>query len=998
MHRWFLLIFVCLGLLPMASVGLADSTPFAQPEASNSHANSLENLQAAVAGARTALTAKLNLNDDYKNAQQQLADAQTQLDLLPPDADRNEAAQNKQLAATQLDKILSDLTQNDPNISKAQQALDDATHALTAALKARRGSVLQVAAVQIDLMHANFESDAIQEQRNNIARADADAEEKEAPELRATGEECFESIGPPLQKANGVLTPAVRSAYLDWAEKQIMRQLGDASQTISADCLTEVHSSSTLRDAIFGSVYPPDPSILQNYAYVRAKLGGGYLEQYRSLALAISVAKRIKGVETDYDPPGNGEAPNADWDFGRDYQPGFWTDETLRKLKTEDNQNFARALGDFMKANEVSALDLYQSAGQRRRLVAFLQEHHFDDRWISKVKQSVDFGQWLKNAMVILSQRPAAREKKPDSITWMRFLISQHQTTPTSTPTVDGKVMRWPLFPIDKAPWPLLMPLAHPVPLSEAMYIWQKFQGEFGDDRWHTYGPYRGEADAMPYMLQPSRWFWDAWPDRIVWGGECVPISKGTVDLYSAMGKPAMWAGQPGHANLISFQFVGGAWTAQIEQAFAGGPDVTFAQWYFDEDRGTELRYRNLYYWPGAEYHLGVALAMNFSLQSYMDTRLAANIFRALPAEDKQTIGVQLLSHVLEANPFNPEIWYRLGDQMPGGLEGLKLTQLVMSHTQGLSAENIEAARSEPVAEAMIEYWQTVEEFEAGYVLKRPLPQSEPDLRKVYELLARVPGMRMDQLANYLSACVETGPHEHPDAVQYDKDLADYGNQFGELRMGQRYRDGDGVPKDDAKAEQYFFQAAAQGDLVASLTLEQLLTFVSADLITVNASSVWSDDQNPIHLVDGSGMTGMLHDNAYDAVTMWHTAGNANLSSPAPGLPQSPAWVKFDFARPVTFNAMLIWNHNQKQLTDRGFCRTRIYGSSDGNSWFPLTSPAVIQLPRSSGTALSAPVIITNAAADRPIKSVIIAATPTMGNYGGNVYGLSAVRFVSPVN
>ena len=103
----------------------------------------------------------------------------------------------------------------------------------------------------------------------------------------------------------------------------------------------------------------------------------------------------------------------------------------------------------------------------------------------------------------------------------------------------------------------------------------------------------------------------------------CVPISKGTVDLYSCLNKPAMWAGQPGHANLITFQVNNKSWTAEIEQDFAGGPTVTCAQWYFDEDPGTQLHYRDLYYWPGAEYHLGLALAMNVGIKSYMDTRLA---------------------------------------------------------------------------------------------------------------------------------------------------------------------------------------------------------------------------------------------------------------------------------------------------------------------------------------------------------------------------------------
>ena len=151
------------------------------------------------------------------------------------------------------------------------------------------------------------------------------------------------------------------------------------------------------------------------------------------------------------------------------------------------------------------------------------------------------------------------------------------------------------------------------------------------------------DVDYMAHALHPSKWFWDAWPDRIVHGGSASPSPKGRSICIAALGKPAMWAGQPGRPNLISFQYVGGAWTAEDEQAFAGGPDVTPAQWYFDEDRGTQLRFRDLYYWPYAEYHFGLALGMNVGLKSYMDTRVAANLFRSPARRGQANPGRQAL-------------------------------------------------------------------------------------------------------------------------------------------------------------------------------------------------------------------------------------------------------------------------------------------------------------------------------------------------------------------
>ena len=478
-------------------------------------------------------------------------------------------------------------------------------------------------------------------------------------------QECCAAVRPILQSAGGALTPTVRKAYLDWAEKTVLEKLRQSNQTVPEICLAEAQRDDTLRDAVFGSVFPPDPSILQNYAQLRTELGEGFPAKYRPLVIAIAVAKRIKGVE---------EA-NVLKEIGRDYQPGFWVDAALRVPPSEAEKDFVRHIASFMKASGVSALNMFQDETLQEQLKTALAKENVPPQFIALVKKSPAFGSRLKYAMVLLGQRPAAREPKPPTTAWLRHLVAIQEAKPLSTPTVNGRLLPWPLFPIDKALWPLLMPLAHSIPLSEADYIWEAFQGQHGRDRYHTYGPYRTGNDYMVHALIPSKWFWDAWPDRIVHGGECIDLSKMTVDLYSALGKPAMWAGQPGHSNLITFQYADGAWTAENEQAFAGGLNVTTAQWYFNEDPGTQLHFRTLYYWPYGEYHFGLVLAMNTGLKSYMDTRVAANLFRALPDADKPTLGVKLLRSVLQANPYNPAIWYRLAQQTTDANESKKLVE-----------------------------------------------------------------------------------------------------------------------------------------------------------------------------------------------------------------------------------------------------------------------------------------------------------------------------------
>jgi hypothetical protein len=169
---------------------------------------------------------------------------------------------------------------------------------------------------------------------------------------------------------------------------------------------------------------------------------------------------------------------------------------------------------------------------------------------------------------------------------------------------------------------------------------------------------------------------------------------------------------------------------------------------------------------------------------------------------------------------------------------------------------------------------------------------------------------------------------------------------------------------------------------------------VALDQVSVTASSQFGDAQAPIHLIDGAGMQGDRHDDDDDANTMWHTVDNPGLSSPAPGLPASRGWVKFDFTAPQKLDSILVWNHNQKNLTDRGFRRTRIYGTSDGKEWFSMTATDAVEIPRAIGEEGLEPFGIDIAAKSRAVRSVILMADQDQGNYGSDIYGLSAVRFV----
>ena len=59
-------------------------------------------------------------------------------------------------------------------------------------------------------------------------------------------------------------------------------------------------------------------------------------------------------------------------------------------------------------------------------------------------------------------------------------------------------------------------------------------------------------------------------------------------------------------------------------------------------------------------------------------------------------------------------------------------------------------------------------------------------------------------------------------ALKFNQDAADRCDAYGLLRMGERYRDGEGVAKDLPKARDYFTRASAAGSQVAANELAAL--------------------------------------------------------------------------------------------------------------------------------------------------------------------------------
>jgi alpha-mannosidase len=171
----------------------------------------------------------------------------------------------------------------------------------------------------------------------------------------------------------------------------------------------------------------------------------------------------------------------------------------------------------------------------------------------------------------------------------------------------------------------------------------------------------------------------------------------------------------------------------------------------------------------------------------------------------------------------------------------------------------------------------------------------------------------------------------------------------------------------------------------------EVATPIDAADFTLSASSMWSGI-TPQNVVNGAGMDAEdRHDNESRSATSWHTAAPVAPTAAAPGLPAAPAWLRFDFKEAKPLGRCQIWNHNQADLTDRGFRHAQLFISSDGTKWeaVRVKGSDTFEIPRAKGSPAE-PATLTVDLPDKPVKSAVLLAKD---NHGGNVYGLSAVRF-----
>ncbi|MDB6077986.1 MAG: symbB, partial [Akkermansiaceae bacterium] len=161
-------------------------------------------------------------------------------------------------------------------------------------------------------------------------------------------------------------------------------------------------------------------------------------------------------------------------------------------------------------------------------------------------------------------------------------------------------------------------------------------------------------------------------------------------------------------------------------------------------------------------------------------------------------------------------------------------------------------------------------------------------------------------------------------------------------------------------------------------------------LIPVSAvtASTFYNDLNPIRTINASGITGAMttegeviiagHDNNGSATTMWHSAVVAAAGQ----------WLSWSFSAPSNLRTIYYWNHNQANLTDRGIQNVNIKISKDnGTTYTPLGDFVFVRASGQPGERCQTLELPTTQTGVTNVRFDIAS------NFGGNVVGLSEIRF-----
>lgn len=469
-------------------------------------------------------------------------------------------------------------------------------------------------------------------------------------------------------------------------------------------------------NATFALEYPPNPNIIHNFLKLAKLVGPVYAKKYEQLLIAFAVqyrGERLLDSSLTADRYGMIEGRNFTWDPKRKAQ--LEQDVAIRQawaVNHDINPSPDGALARDSNGN------IYKDERTKQDWERRLHER-FDLGNNNDAKRVTN---WLKqNGKVkiyeIMSLARGAFQNKtgialsgePKDLPWDKIAHVAGRFPPRMEGSIIDnlclRIMRYEekgaeksgLFPLSKAPWPLLLLLTQKDPVDESTYWWTMYKQKGSVPGYSTYS---FDYTKPEIRYNDGAWHPDATPRILVDGGVCGRLSTMAEFAQRSIGTPAQGMGQPGHRAFMTYSYDPGSKRySAVQHHSVDTIEVSTVGWYLPpiygpvHDPKTKLTNfqkmlpsnTDAYTRDNIRWHIGLCEAMNLGLASWEDSRMALHILDIYTSASEEWMNASidqqeaLLRSALVKNIANTDVVFRLAGVRKG--KANKILDLIQGFT-----------------------------------------------------------------------------------------------------------------------------------------------------------------------------------------------------------------------------------------------------------------------------------------------------------------------------
>lgn len=504
------------------------------------------------------------------------------------------------------------------------------------------------------LLPALFAAATLQAQAKDLGCRDPIAPPDD-PEARWISAELF--------KNGFMFSPGVKDAYINYCLGLVAPKL-----QFSASTWEWLTAHPGVLSAAFSVEYPPNPNILYNYVKLALAVGPEKAEKYEQLLLANAIAYRNRRIETnrmsDYDHPGlsAGVSREEGWFLNKYKEP-----EQLSASSEVDGGD-----DDAIRIKRQKALAAQYHMGNPK--------HHEMAKWFKANPRTKVYTIMLMTQEQIYSATGIQFDKKPNDGEWMKIAYNAGRIPPRQPGGIhenmllhierfeEGLKMKRSLFPLNKAPWPLLLGLTEQDPLDESAYFWNLYKKEGSVPGYSTY---TFSYTKPEIKFKDSNWHPSSNIRKIEDGGVCGRLSELAEFGQRSIGTPAWGMGQPGHRAFMTYEYRNGTYSAAMHHS-VDTIEVSTVGWRLPppiglsfDTKGLTNSFSRLRGSVNVRYHFGLCEAMNRGLTGYENSRIAMNLLEIYPKASKDQKIALMRSGMIE-NIANTDVVFTLAKLYSG--------------------------------------------------------------------------------------------------------------------------------------------------------------------------------------------------------------------------------------------------------------------------------------------------------------------------------------------